>query len=87
MRFKFNIPEPKPEPSQGTIRIIEQFLWMPTCVENDKGETEIRWLETCKIKQKYSNIWNGYCYSNYWQNLEFVDEKPEQKTNPQPVQE
>lgn len=85
MRFKINIPEPVPEPLEGDTRIVERFAWLPIIIE-DIGETEIRWLETCKVKQFWTkDVFTGDYYTGRWKNLEFVDE--EQKADPQPVQE
>ena len=58
----------------GTVRIIEVFLLLPKCINE-----QWRWLEKVKIKQKYET-WNklcgfyyGYILSGAWNNIEWLN--------------
>jgi hypothetical protein len=56
-------------PFNDDTRIIEIFcLWPRSIVNGDK--TEYRWLETVKIRQRYSA--NGYTPSE-WRDIEFLN--------------
>jgi len=50
----------KPQPKLSDVRIIDCFLWLPKCV-ND----EWRWLENARISQQY-------CYEGVWKDLDWL---------------
>jgi hypothetical protein len=61
-------------PKTGDIRIITKFALFPIQANGEK-----RWLETVHIKQR---CWVGIVSGTvYWDNVAFVDEPKEMKTN------
>jgi hypothetical protein len=54
----------KPKPKVGDTRIIERYLWLPKCINN-----EWRFFERVKYEQIYENSWDeSYWTSTRWLN-------------------
>ena len=48
------------EPECGEVRVINEFLWFPKCINN-----EYRWLEHSSYKEKFSPI-PLFSFKNQW---------------------
>lgn len=61
------------KPRHGDTRIIKKFALLPIAITNGNIQ-KTRWLETCYIKQTYSEYFENYMNPR-WINKCFVEER------------
>ena len=63
-------------PEVGELRVVTKFLWFPKVLRTAgvENEVQVRWLETCNIKQELRSGYDGIGDWQVWVDRHWVDE-------------